>query len=67
MINSDNKETTREHQPIIAIVGNMNVGKTCLFNALCGSNTNSINMSGSTVSVGLDAIGPVLLLEGQAL
>jgi len=29
----------------------MNVGKTCLFNALCGSNTNSINMSGSTVNI----------------
>ena len=56
MIKSDNKETTREHQPIIAIVGNMNVGKTCLFNALCGSNTNSINMSGSTVSVEYGAI-----------
>ena len=36
---------------MFAIVGNMNVGKTCLFNALCGSNIHSINMSGSTVSI----------------
>ena len=34
----------------------MNVGKTCLFNALCGSNTNSINMAGSTVKVEYGAI-----------
>jgi ferrous iron transport protein B len=43
-------------QPVFAIVGNMNVGKTCLFNALCGSNIHSINMSGSTVSIESGAI-----------
>jgi len=36
---------------VFAIVGNMNVGKTCLFKALCGSNTHSINIPGSTVNV----------------
>jgi len=56
MITSDKKDTARKPQPAIAIVGNMNVGKTCLFNALCGSNTNSINMSGSTVSIECGAI-----------
>jgi len=42
---------TAAAQPVFAIVGNMNVGKTCLFKALCGSNTHSINMPGSTVDV----------------
>lgn len=56
MIESGKKNTARAPQPVIAIVGNMNVGKTCLFNALCGSNTNSMNMSGSTVKVEYGAI-----------
>jgi len=55
MIESDKKDTAQKKQSI-AIVGNMNVGKTCLFNALCGSNTNSINMAGSTVKVECGAI-----------
>lgn len=56
MIQSDKQDTAREQQPVIAIVGNMNVGKTALFNALCGSNTHSSNVPGSTVSVASGAI-----------
>lgn len=51
MMYADKKNTAQEHQSVFAIVGNMNVGKTCLFKALCGSNIHSINMPGSTVSV----------------
>ncbi len=45
-----------QKQAVFAIVGNMNVGKTCLFKALCGSSTHSINMPGSTVSVESGAV-----------
>jgi ferrous iron transport protein B len=34
----------------IAIVGNMNVGKSTLFSGMCGGRTTSVNMPGSTVS-----------------
>ncbi len=35
----------------IAIVGNMNVGKTTLFNQMCGSKVRNVNYPGSTVSI----------------
>jgi ferrous iron transport protein B len=51
MTHTRHNTTEPKKHPVFAIVGNMNVGKTCLFKALCGSNTHSINMPGSTVSV----------------
>ncbi|MCK5194250.1 MAG: 50S ribosome-binding GTPase, partial [Desulfobulbaceae bacterium] len=38
-------------RPAIALVGNMNVGKTTLFSRLCGTDTKSINFPGTTVSI----------------
>ncbi|MBW2608723.1 MAG: ferrous iron transporter B [Deltaproteobacteria bacterium] len=35
----------------IAIVGNMNVGKSTLFSIMCGGMTTSVNISGNTVSI----------------
>jgi len=35
----------------IAIVGNMNVGKSTLFSRLCGGKTTSVNIPGNTVSI----------------
>ncbi len=35
----------------IAIVGNMNVGKTSLFSSMCSGKTESINLPGNTVSI----------------
>ncbi len=35
----------------IAIVGNMNVGKTSLFSRICGQEKASINIPGSTISI----------------
>ena len=40
----------------IAIVGNMNVGKSSLFSRMCVGKTDSINVSGSTVSITSGAI-----------
>jgi ferrous iron transport protein B len=37
--------------PGIAVVGNMNVGKTTLFQRMCKSKTESLNIPGNTVSV----------------
>jgi len=51
MTHTRHHTTAQEQKSVFAIVGNMNVGKTCLFKALCGSNIHSINMPGSTVSV----------------
>lgn len=51
MMQPDRENSARARQNVLAIVGNMNVGKTCLFKALCGANTHSINVPGSTVSV----------------
>ena len=38
-------------RPAIALVGNMNVGKTTLFSRLCGTDTKNINFPGTTVSI----------------
>lgn len=38
-------------RPAIAIIGNMNVGKTTLFSRLCGTDTQSVNFPGTTVSI----------------
>jgi len=38
-------------KPAIAIVGNMNVGKTTLFSRLCGRETTSINIPGNTLAI----------------
>ncbi len=37
--------------PAIAIVGNMNVGKTTLFQRMCGLDTRSVDFPGSTVAI----------------
>ncbi len=37
--------------PAIAIVGNMNVGKTTLFSRLCGKEATSINIPGNTLAI----------------
>lgn len=37
--------------PAIAVVGNMNVGKTTLFDAFCGASSFTSNFPGSTISV----------------
>jgi len=50
--------------PSIAIVGNMNVGKTTLFAKLCDTNTQSSNFPGSTVRV---VKGRIRGLEKQAI
>ena len=40
-----------QKKPAIAIVGNMNVGKTTLFSRLCGRETTSINIPGNTLAI----------------
>ncbi len=35
----------------VAVIGNMNVGKTTLFTKMCGRETKSINIPGNTVSI----------------
>ena len=47
------KEASRKG---IAIVGNMNVGKTTLFSRLCGTDETSMNFPGTTVAVATGAI-----------
>ena len=44
--NSSNTKNTIN----IAIVGNMNVGKTSLFSRMCGQNTKSVNIPGNTAA-----------------
>lgn len=43
-------------KPGIVVVGNMNVGKTTLFARMCGRETASINIPGSTVSINTGTI-----------
>jgi len=43
-------------KPGVVIVGNMNVGKTTLFARMCGRETTSINIPGSTVSINTGSI-----------
>jgi len=43
-------------KPGIVVVGNMNVGKTTLFARMCGRETASINIPGSTVSINTGSI-----------
>ena len=43
-------------KPAIAIVGNMNVGKTTLFSRLCGKDTTSINIPGNTLAISTGSI-----------
>lgn len=45
------EENTLWPEPAIAIVGNMNVGKTTLFSKMCNSKTESVNLPGNTVSI----------------
>ncbi len=45
------RKDSGERLPAVAIVGNMNVGKTTLFEKLCGLDGTSVNIPGSTVSI----------------
>ncbi len=47
----DKRKRYHENNPGIAIVGNMNVGKTSLFSHLCGGKSASMNIPGNTVSI----------------
>lgn len=49
--NETDKAESVQGKQGIAIVGNMNVGKTSLFSRICGKATMSINMPGNTVSI----------------
>ena len=48
---NQNNELSRPHTPGIAIVGNMNVGKSSLFSWLCEKETARKNFPGTTVSL----------------
>ncbi len=48
---NNNKEIPVSHTPSIAIVGNMNVGKSSLFSWLCEKETDRKNFPGTTVSL----------------
>ena len=50
-------------QPLVAIVGNPNAGKTSLFNSLTGSHQKVANYPGVTV----ERISATLQLEGQTV
>jgi len=45
------KETINRKRHAIAIVGNMNVGKSTLFSRMCGKSATSVNIAGTTVSI----------------
>jgi ferrous iron transport protein B len=54
--------------PVVALVGNPNVGKSTLYNTLSGENRDVGNWPGTTVAVGrtlwsTDALGSVLLVD----
>lgn len=49
--NETDKAESVQGKQGIAIVGNMNVGKTSLFSRICGKEKASINIPGSTVSI----------------
>jgi ferrous iron transport protein B len=55
---SNTSKASTAHQ--IAIVGNISVGKTCLFDTLCARRNHSVNIPGSTLDTtrGVMAIGP---------
>ncbi len=45
------KTNSKKIKKRIAIVGNMNVGKTTLFSHMCGKKTSSVNIPGNTISI----------------
>jgi ferrous iron transport protein B len=47
----------------VAIVGNMNVGKTSLFEGLCGRSAGGINFPGSTVTIGVGRLSNHTLID----
>lgn len=61
---SRKKDSAKKELPAIAIVGNMNVGKTTLFSRICRVKTKSINYPGSTVQI---SVGKILGLEKNAI
>ncbi len=41
----------REEEFHLALIGNMNVGKTSIFSKICSTKVKSINLPGSTVAI----------------
>ena len=54
--NRSDEPGSNRKKPAIAIVGNMNVGKTTLFSRLCGREITSINIPGNTLAI---SSGPI--------